>query len=152
MKKELEFEIVDNKILNVLDFDWFIDKINMIYIAPSLMDDKKYSIYLATSNEIDKLYYESKKLEDVFKQFCILCTSLSEVNPSFKMHGHRCFNFKNIDKIQYHKKLILNMALGYSMRIIFNNSHFLELDTSKNEIKSYIYELENTKKQDNATI
>ncbi len=33
-KKELEFEINDN-ILTVVDFDWFIDKIDAIYIRNS---------------------------------------------------------------------------------------------------------------------
>ena len=72
-KKKLEFEIIDNKILNVLDFDWYINKIKTIYIDKSFMDSSKYSIYVSTGDETDKLYFETSNLKIINRIFSIVC-------------------------------------------------------------------------------
>ena len=146
-KKGLEFKIVDDSILSIADYDWYIDKINLIYIDVSCMNNNKFSIYIATDNEIDKLYFESKKYEEVLSEFRILCFALMDVKPNFMIHGFRCFNFDNITTIDHSKKLIVNMALGHSMKITFNNLYTLTLDVSESELKSYLYQIDCVKNQ-----
>ena len=109
-KKKLEFKIADNRILIVLDYDWYIDRINMLYIDVSCVSDNKFSIYIATDNEIDKLHYESKKYEEVLNEFRRMCFALMDTNPHIMIHGHRCFNFDNIH--------IINPPILHPLRLI----------------------------------
>ena len=59
-KKKLEFEIIDDKILTVADFDWFIDCIDAVYVRHSEMSVKnEYAIYIQQGSEIVELYFRT---------------------------------------------------------------------------------------------
>jgi hypothetical protein len=60
MGKELEFQINGNT-LSVADFDWFIDKIDAIYVYNSEVGNKgEYSIFIQQGSEIVELYFRTK--------------------------------------------------------------------------------------------
>lgn len=101
-KKELEFTI-NNNILEVEDFAWFIDKINTIYISRSQTYDYKncYAIYIQTNNETVRLYYLTKDIKSILKQFRLLCSALNSVKPEFKMYEAICFNFANAKNFEH---------------------------------------------------
>ena len=84
MNRELEFEIVDNKILNVLDYDWFIDQIDAVYVRHSEIGRKSdYAIYIQQGSEIVELYYRTNNEMMIASEYKKLCASLKEVNPMF---------------------------------------------------------------------
>lgn len=143
-KKELEFEIIDNRILHVADFDWYIDKIDMIYISPSCMYVDMWAIYIETENEIDKLYFESDKATQIINNFRHLCNKIRKENPNFKIHGPRCFNFTKIKDIESSEILVVNMVPGYLARLIFKNGKIKEVKASESELKSLIADLHET--------
>lgn len=101
-KKELEFEINDN-ILSVADFDWIIDRINLLYIDNKPINRNELSIFIETSNETDMLYFSSSHFKVIMKEFTKLCSALNDVNGNFAICGSKCFNLKNIKDIEYIK-------------------------------------------------
>lgn len=138
--KQLEFNINGN-ILEVADFTWYIDRINMIYVAQSCMHIDMWSIYIETDNEIDKLYFESDKATEILNNFRHLCNKIRKENANFKTHGPRCFNFANVKDIESSEILVVNMAPAHSVRLVFKNGKFKELKESDGELKSLIEDL-----------
>jgi len=141
--KELEFNINGN-LLEISDFTWLINKINAIYISRSQTYDYKecFAIFIQTDNEVDRLYYLSKNIKAISKQFKKLCSDLKEVNPNFKIHGPRCFNFANIKNIESSEILVVNMVPGNLVRVTFKNGNFAETTASEDELKSLIADKE----------
>ncbi|MBR6779270.1 MAG: hypothetical protein IKM43_03915 [Clostridia bacterium] len=140
-KKELEFNINGN-ILEVADFTWHIDRVNMIYIAPSCMCIDKWAIYVETDNEIDKLYFESDKSAQILNNFRHLCNAIRKENPNFKIHGPRCFNFTNVKDIESSEISVVNMVPQYLIRLIFKNGKFKEFKALDSELRSLIADKE----------
>ena len=100
-KKQLEFNINGN-LLEVADFTWLIDRINMIYVTPNCNNlSISFAIYIATSNDIVKLYFESKKLEEVLQQFKTLCSAINENKHNFKEYAYAFFNLDNIKNFKH---------------------------------------------------
>ena len=82
---KLEFNIVDNQRLDVLDFSWYISEINAIYISRSKWDSKinpNYAIYILSNSDLVELYYKTNdeiKISNCFKD---LCSAIKEINPA----------------------------------------------------------------------
>ena len=103
MKKELEFEI-NNGILSVLEFDWFIDRIDAVYVRNSEIGKKcEYAIYIQQGSEIIELYFRSTDEMIVAKEFNKLCAALKEFNPLFDnaIHYPILVNFANLKNVEY---------------------------------------------------
>ena len=124
MKKHLQFEIIDNKILNVLDFDWYINDIEMINISHSEIEKNKYAIYLSTSWETAELYFRTSDELLIKNEFKKLCSELNKVNQNFKEYFPRCFNFEKIKQV---KKSGL---LSHKIELIFNSGNSVEFKTN----------------------
>ena len=153
--KQLEFNINGN-ILEVADFTWWIDKINMIYISRSQKNNHCdcFAIFIETDNEIDRLYFMSKDIKLISKQFNILCNALSEVNPSFKVYGNICFNFDNEKnyKLIYVKEddeqvIKRKGKYYYPVRYISSNGHSLNLMLEHEELKDIMANLKQSNEE-----
>lgn len=121
MKKELEFEIVDNKILNVLDYDWFIDRIDAVYVRHSEIGRKSdYAIYIQQGSEIVELYYRTNNEMMVAREYKKLCASLKEVNPMFdnSVETFVLINYANLEQVEYQKSCLQSVV-----NLKFNNNH-----------------------------
>ena len=128
--KELEFEIIDNKILNVLDFDWCIKDIEIKYISHSYMDKSQYTICVSTGWETSELYYKTRDEIVIANRFEKLCQELNKVNPNFKMYFPRCFNMTKIKDIKQSKNLLSNR-----INIEFKSGESVEFKATKSTAK-----------------
>ena len=150
-KKQLEFNI-DGNLLEVADFTWLIDRINMIYVAPFSNNlGLTFTIYIATNNEIVKLYYESKKLEEVLSQYKKLCSAIAEVKQNFKEYAYIFFNLDNAknfehfyvtDEIKnikgksvYSAKVMAILKGGVSVNFILSGSELEDFKSTMNRQK-----------------
>ena len=121
MKRELEFEIIDNKILNVLDFDWFIDRIDAVYLHNSEMGAKsEYAIFIQQDSEIIELYFRSRDEMIIAREYKKLCNALREVNPMFdnSIEFPVLINFANLKQVEYQKSCLQSVV-----NLKFNNNH-----------------------------
>ena len=104
MKKELEFEINDN-VLTVADFDWFIDKIDAIYVRNSQITGRKsdYAIYIQQGSEIIELYFRTKDEMIVAREYGKLCEAIQEINPKFdnSVEHFVLINYGNLKEIKF---------------------------------------------------
>lgn len=151
-KKELEFNINGN-LLEVADFTWLIDRINIIYISRSQTNNYRdcYSIFIETDNEIDRLYFMSKDIKLISKQFKVLCDTLSDVNSNFKAYSGICFNFANEKNYKHiyvkenDEQVIRKKGkLYYPVRYISSNGHSLDLKLEHEELKDIMANLKQT--------
>lgn len=83
-KKKLEFEIIDDKILTVADFDWFIDCIDAIYVRQCEMSVKnEYAIYIQQGSEIVQLYFKTDNELLIAREYERLVEAIKAVRPLF---------------------------------------------------------------------
>ena len=139
--KKFEFEIVDNKWLEIADFTWSIDDINAIYIDKTNNTTFLYpehGIYIETDSETDLLYYRTDdeiKISNAFKK---LVSSLQAINPNFKNFFPACFNIANVKNVNWKKIFFM-----YKVDLEFKNNdhqfnhHFI---TNKKNLKKFIEE------------
>lgn len=124
--KELEFEI-NGDVLTVVDFDWNINRINMLYIDSKPIHRNDLSIFVETSNESVMLYYSSSHFKTMMKEFKKLCSALNDANGNFAICGSKCFNFKNVQDIKYIKYLNASEPC-YFVQIKFKAGNVFEWD------------------------
>ena len=128
--KELEFQIIDNKILNVLDFDWYLRDIEMIYIGHSCMDKSQYIICISTGWETSELYFKTQDELVIANQFNKLCEEIGKANPNFNIYFPRCFNTAKIKDIKQNKGLLSN-----KINVEFKSGESVEFKTTKSTAK-----------------
>jgi len=136
---KLEFNIVDNQRLDVLDFSWYISEINAIYISRSKWDSKinpNYAIYILSNSDLVELYYKTNdeiKISNCFKD---LCSAIKEINPNFEMCFPYCVNMEQVKDIDYSKGIVLG-----EFKINFESDE-IEFRTSKKYAKQFIEKIE----------
>ena len=120
-RKELEFEITNNKVLTVSDFDWFIDRIDAVYVRNSEIGKKcEYAIYIQQGSEIVELYFRSPDEMIITQEYNKLCTALKEINPLFdnSVQFPVLINYANLKNIEYQKKWFESVV-----KLKFNDYH-----------------------------
>lgn len=142
MDKNLEFRIKD-KWLDVIDFVWDVNSINMLYIAHSCLEKGKYAIRIVTDNEVDELYFRTGDELKISSEFKKLCSALGEVNSNFKVYFPKCFNFSNVKDVRVNKKGIFNET-----RITFNSGDYLDVKATGKKVKLMIADMQDAKLQD----
>ena len=136
--KELEFNIVNNNILEVADMTWWIDGINSIYISKTNEANWLYpewGIFIDTDCDTVQLYYKTAdeiKITNVYKS---LINAIMKVYPNFKMFFPNCFNLKNVKHIKS-KKMAL---VGYEATLTFNEKEY-KIVAGKKSIEKLIEE------------
>ncbi|MBR4998265.1 MAG: hypothetical protein IKY10_00140 [Clostridia bacterium] len=137
--KKLEFNIVDNKRLDVLDFSWYISEINAIYISHSKWNSKinpNYAIYILSNSDLVELYYKTNdeiKISNCFKD---LCSAIKEVNPNFEMCFPYCVNTNKIIDFDFNKNILTG-----EIKVVFDGAE-IEIKTIKKNAKKFIESLE----------
>ena len=127
--KELEFEIVDNKRLDVIDFSWYLDDINSIYIAKTNNANYLYpelGIFIETDFETDMLYYKTDDEIKISREYKKLIAEIKAVNPNFKMIFPDCYNLKNVKSLKYRKGIFYHKVL-----LNFKNKSIEVMSTKK---------------------
>ena len=103
-KKELEFEINGN-VLTVIDFDWFIDKIDAIYVRNSQTIGKKseYAIFIQQASEIIELYFRTRDEMIIAREYKKLYEAIQAVNPMFdnSVEHFVLINYGNLKEVKY---------------------------------------------------
>ena len=104
MKKELEFEI-NGKVLTVVDFDWFIDRIDAIYVRNSQTMGRKseYAIYIQQGSEIIELYFRTRDEILIAREYKKLCDEIKEVNTMFdnSVEPFVLINYGNLQEVKF---------------------------------------------------
>ncbi len=147
-KKELEFEIIDNKILNVLDFDWFIDKIDAIYVRHTEIGRRcEYSIFIQQGSEIVELYLRTQDEISIAREYKKLCNAIKEVNPMFdnSVEPFVLINYANLKQVEGDKN---KRFLEYFISLQFKNSKLL-INGSKKKQDAIIDKLNEMKENNN---
>lgn len=137
--KKLEFNIVDNKRLDVLDFSWYIDTIKAIYISRSQFNsalDPNYAIYVKTNFDLVELYYRTGDEIAISNQFKELCSAIKESNPNFEMCFPYLVNMEHVKVVDYTKN-----TLSGKIKIGFDEDE-LEIVTSKKFAKQFVEKFE----------
>ena len=132
MKKELEFEITDEKILTVSDFDWYIDRIDAIYIRHSVVGKRcEYAIFIQQGGEIDELYFRTPDEMIIAREYKKLCNAIKKINPKFdnSVQPFVLINYANLQRVEAGKN---KRFLEYIISLQFKNSH-LNLNGNQKE-------------------
>jgi len=137
--KQLEFNIVNNKYLEVLDFTWWIKRIDAIYISHSEMGKKgEYALFIQQGDEVVELYYRTKDELKISAEFKRLSDSLMQVSKGFKNVGiSTLLNFNNVTDIKLKKGLFSNLIITK-----FKDGELIR----ENASKSLYNEMQNTLK------
>ena len=106
--KNLEFNIIENKYLEVADFTWLIKRIDAIYISRSNMNRKnEYAIFVQSSDEIVELYYRTEDELKISKHFNILSKAIMETEHGFNYAGGAALiNYNNVKSIEFDKGVL----------------------------------------------
>ena len=148
-KKELEFEI-NNNILSVADFDWYIDRIDAIYVRHSVVGKKcEYAIFIQQGGEIDELYFRTPDEMIIAREYKKLCNALKEVNPLFdnSVQFPVLINYANLKRVEVRKN---KRFLEYIINFQFKNSE-LNINGSEKKINKILEKL-NEINETNVTI
>ena len=143
MAKEIEFDVRDN-ILSVADFDWYIDKIDAIYVHNSEIGNRgEYAIFIQQGNEIVELYYRTKDELAIAREYKKLCNSIKEIKPEFdnSVRPFILINYANLKGVEVCKN---KRFFEHELRLQFNNSH-LNIFANKNEHKQILEKLDEIK-------
>ena len=140
-KKELEFKINGN-VLTVADFDWFIDRIDAVYVRHSSIGGKsEYAIFIQQDSEIIELYFRSRDEMIIAREYKKLCNSLREVNPMFdnSVKFPILINYANLTDVEYQKSClqsVVNLKFkGYYLNIFGSKKTHERILEKLNEIK-----------------
>lgn len=128
--KGLEFNIVNNNRLDVLDFSWHLNTINAIYISQSRWTSKikpQYAIYIQSNLDLIELYYRTDDELDISNRFRELCEAIEMVNPNFKTYFPYCLNIENVKDFSYEKA-----KFRYNIIIDFDGEDFMFKMSTKN--------------------
>lgn len=113
--KELEFEIINNRILNVADFDWIIDCIDVIYLRHSEVGPScAYAIFIQQGSEIVELYFKTSDEMLIAREYQKLCDAIKAVRPSFDNSAEHfvLINYENLKDVKFtsHLQPIINLV------------------------------------------
>ena len=125
--KQLNFNILDNKYLEVADFTWYIKRIDAIYISHTAMGYKgEYAIFVQSGSEIVELYYRTIDEVEIYKAFESLCKALIQAKLGFDRAGAALINYNNVISIKFDKGLL-------SSKIItkFNENELIKKNATK---------------------
>ena len=142
MKKELEFEIINNKILTVIDYDWFIDRIDAIYVRHSVVGNKsEFAIFIQQGGEIDELYFRTRDEMIIAREYKKLCNAIKKINPKFdnSVQPFVLINYANLQRVEAGKN---KRFLEYIISLQFKNSH-LNLNGNQKEYNEIWEKLHN---------
>ena len=106
--KELEFEIIDDRILHVTDFDWIIDCIDVIYLRHSEVGPScAYAIFIQQGSEIVELYFKTSDEMLIAREYQKLCDAIKAVRPSFDNSAefYVLINYANLKDVRLTKHL-----------------------------------------------
>ncbi len=137
--EKLEFNVVDNKILDVADFSWCINTIEALYVAHSRTNSAlmpSYAIYIKSKFDLVELYYRTGDEILIVNSFKELCAAIKEANPNFEMCFPYCLNMEQVKDIDYSKGVLLG-----DFKIYFENDE-IGFRTSKKYAKQFIERLE----------
>ena len=101
--KKLEFEIIDDKILTVADFDWFIDCIDAIYVRYNEVYPKGYySIFIQQGSEIVQLYFKTDDELLIAREYKRLVEAIKAVRPLFDNSAEKfvLINYANLKQAE----------------------------------------------------
>ena len=146
MKKELEFEI-NNKVLTVADFDWYIDRIDAIYVRHSVVGKRcEYAIFIQQGGEIDELYLRTPDEMIIAREYRKLCDAIKEINPMFdnSVQHFVLINYANLQRVEAGKN---KRFLEYIISLQFKNSH-LNLNGNQKEYNRILEKLNNENNTD----
>ena len=108
-EKELEFQITKNKILSITDMDWYIDRIDAIYVRNSEMSKNgDYSIYIKQGSEIVELYFRTQDEILIAREYKKLCEAIKTINPFFdnSVISPLLINYSNLKSVELKSKLM----------------------------------------------
>ena len=116
-KKGLEFEILENKILSVADFDWFINCIDAVYVRRSEMSvNNEYAIFIQQGSEIVELYLRTTDEMLILREYEKLCEAIKAVRPEFDNSAEHfvLINYENLKDVKMVKHLqqIINLEFN----------------------------------------
>lgn len=138
--EKLDFNVIDNQRLDVLDFSWYIKEIEAIYISRSRWNSKinpTYAIYILTNSDLVELYYRTNDEIKISNRFKELCSAVQQANPNFEMCFPYCVNAEKIIDFEYNKKLLTG-----EIKVVFDGAE-IEMKTIKKNAKKFIQNLEN---------
>lgn len=144
MKKELEFEINDN-ILSVADFDWYIDRIDAIYVRRSNIGRRDdYAIYIQQGSEIVELYLRTSDELIIASEYGKLCNAIKEVRPKFDNSAEHfvLINYANLNNATLHISKGVNV-----IGLEFENSS-LDINGGKNKHNKILEVLDKANQED----
>ena len=148
MKKELEFEIKNGRIM-VGDDNIRLNTIKMIAVRPSFMKQGQYALQVCTTSMVLELYFTGTE-QEIQKEFLKLCSAIKKENPQFYgIFYEYLVNFDNIEEVVYQNKYINPCAKVHFVDggdLIFKASED-DFDKLNNDFEEY-----NTQKEDNTTI
>lgn len=105
--KSLEFNILDNKYLEVVDCVWWLKRIDAIYITKSAMEKNRFAICVQQSGETIELYFRTTDEIKITKEFNNLCNAIMQVNTNFdKADISALINYANVTNIKFEKGLL----------------------------------------------
>lgn len=137
--KDFEFNIVDNKVLDVLDYSWYIRDINAIYISRSKWNEHiapTYAIYILTNSDLVELYYRTDDEIKISNRFKELSSAIKQANPNFEMCFPYCVNLDKIIDFECSKKILTG-----EIKVVFDGAE-INIKTSKNKANKLINRVE----------
>ena len=120
--KNIEFNILENKFLEVADDVWWLKRIDAIYITKSEMEKHKFAICIQQSNEIVELYFRTSDEMQISNAFMRIAEAIKEVQPGFERAGFSALiNYNNVKNIKF-----LNGVLNSKIKTKFENSELVK--------------------------
>ena len=129
---EFNFNIYQDKILEIADMSWLINDINLIYISKTNNANWLYpelGIYIETDFDTVELYYKTTDEIKISKAYNSLISAISNINQNFKSFFPECFN---LEKVKQNK--CKNQLLGCQVILTFREKEY-KIATSKNCLK-----------------
>lgn len=119
---KFEFNILENKFLEVSDGVWWLKRIDAIYISRSELEKHKFAIRIQQSNEIVELYFRTNDEMQISNAFMHLAEAIKEVQPSFERVGFSALiNYNNVRNIEFS-----NGVLNSKIIVKFENSKLVK--------------------------
>ncbi len=120
MDKVLKFEIINNEILSIGDFDWFLDRIDAIYDGISETGSNLHTIFIQQGTETVELYFKTHIERDIRNEFNKLSDAIKQANPAFDYaNSFVLVNYNNLQNVE-----LLRYNFVRSVVLKFKNSDF----------------------------
>ena len=128
-----------------MDFDWYIDRIDAVYLHHSEIGAKsEYAIFIQQDSEIDELYFRTRDEMIIAREYKKLCNAIKEINPKFdnSVQPFVLINYTNLVCVEAGKN---KRFLEYIISLKFKNSH-LNLNGNQKEYNRILEKLNNENK------